>query len=358
VAFATTRPASPLAPGTARLVPGDAAVTVHRGSPTAAADAPLRPGDALTVDFGVAVVQTSAGTISARPGTTIEFDGTSPRITRGDALVEGQDLSVGAPAAQIVVDGIARVRQQLSLEVGVYEGEAAVKTQTASHTVPALRRAVIAGTAGSALGTTLPLSLDATDSWDRRLMGDALELDAALTSRSRGLTNQIASAPAEVREWILATASSKWHEVSPLSDDEPVGELVVAAEIAKAAHLKVDAVIDQMAQRAEGASWGVIAISHGVRTMPAPLAHIDDNLIPAVAAIVKTSAIPVISMNTTPTTVLPTSTPPLAPPGRGSGPSPVEPIIELPVVEVPAAADNPVQGLIQLVGSLLHGLLG
>jgi hypothetical protein len=304
-------------------------------------------------------VQTSAGTISARPGTTIEFDGTSPRITRGDALVEGQDFSVLASAANIVVDGIARVRQQLSLEVGVYEGEAIVKTVTDSHAVPALRRAVIAGMAGSALGTTMPLMLAASDSWDRRLMGDALELDAALTSRSRGLTIQIANAPAELRDRVLATASSKWHELSPLSDDEPLGELVVAAEIAKAAHSTVaamkEAVKDELAQRAEGASWGVIAISRGVRTMPARLAHIDDSIVPAGGAIVKTSPIPVISIGTTPTTLLPTSTPGLQAPPVTSRPVP---IVVPPVVDTPVASDNPVQGLIGIVGSLLHGLLG
>ena len=358
VAFATTRPPAALTPGTARLVPGDSAVTVHRGSPTSAADAPLRSGDALTVERGVAIVQTSTGTISARPGTTITFDDASPRITHGDALIQGHAMAIAAAAADVVVDGVTRLHQGLSLDVGVYRGVATVKTIADSVTVSALRRAVVAGLGGAATTSQSPLPLDPTDTWDRSLMGDALELDAALNARSRGLTMQVANAPGAVRERVLAIAASGWSDLSPLSTDEPVGEVVVAAELAKAAKLPGTAVNDALHARADGASWGLIAIAHGVRSVPARLAAIDDDVVPAVAAVVKVSAIPVIPVQSSPADApaTPTNSKAVIPPALPELPTgdPVTP----PVTDGPLLPDNPVQGLVDAVGGVLHGLLG
>ena len=265
-------------------------------------------------------------------------------------------MSIGAAAADVVVDGTTRLRQGLSLEVGVYRGVATVKTVADSITVQSLRRAVVAGAGGAVQTSEMPLTLDPTDPWDRTLMGDALELDAALNARSRGLTMQVANAAGDVRARVLSIAAAGWGDLSPLSNDEPVGEVVVAAELAKAAKLPGTAIHDALAARSDGASWGLIAISHGVRSVPARLATIDDNVVPAVAAVVKVSAIPVIPVQSVPanTPATPT-TPKLLPPALPELPTdPATP----PVTDGPLLPDNPVQGLVDVVGGVLHGLLG
>lgn len=353
VAFATTRSDPPLDPGTARLVPGGAAVTVHRGSFTAAADAPLRSGDSLTVTRGIAILQTSAGRLLAREGATIAFDDASARLVRGDVLVDAVKFSLATQVANVVVDGVARVRQALSLEVGVYKGAATVSTAIDSLRVPALRRVGVAGALGVATAHTMPLVLDPNDSWDRRLMGTALELDSVLSSRSRGLTAQTAGASEKVRDQILSVASG-WSDVSALSD-QPVGEVVVAAELQKAARLSNFAMRSALALRAEGASWGLVAVSQGVKVLPAALPGIDEAAVPAVHA-VSTLSDPVTT----------TFTPPAA--GFGGSQEPVDQVPVAGRITVAPAAEpgeqpalvvsDPLGPLVSTVGSILSGLLG
>ncbi|MBA2609085.1 MAG: hypothetical protein H0U92_09115 [Actinobacteria bacterium] len=356
VAYATTRPDTSLAPGTARLVPGDAAVTVHRVSPTAAADAPLRSGDVLTVTRGIAIVQTAAGRLFARPGTTIAFDGTSPRIRRGDVLINAtKPFELVTQTAEITVRGVARVHQALSLEVGQYKGSSAVETKAQSFTVPALRRAVIAGLTGSTLGSTTPLSLNPTDSWDRRLMGVALELDAALSSRSRGLTLQVANATVEVRDQVLS-AVHQWTDLTVLAPELPVGESIVAAELARAGQLSHAALRDVLALRAEGASWGLVAVAHGIKTIPAEIPSINATVVP----IVSNLAPPLIDPNTV---ILPPQPykVPVKPVTPAAPPTTQKEVVTPPTAPVqdsaPVVAD-PLGPVVKGVSSILSGLLG
>jgi len=356
VAYATTRPAAPLTPGTARLVPGDAAVTVNRVSPTAAADAPLRSGDALTVTRGVAILQTATGRLFARPGTTITFGGTSPRLKRGEVLIDSlggsKAFSIVTQAGRVAVDGVARIHQGLSLEVGVYDGLAKIKTASASLTVPSLRRAVIAGVAGSTMDSTTPLQLDATDSWDRRLMGVALELDAVLNSRSRGLTLQVAGAPADVREKVLS-ATGQWSDLTVLAPELAVGEAVVAAELARAARLRPGGADNALKMRSEGASWGLIAVSQGLKTIPAEIPGIDEAVVPVVNRLVA----PVVDLEDS---VIVTP-----PPQKVRVPESMPPVIDgKPVVTTPPPVEesepvvvNPLGPLVKGLGSILSGLL-
>ena len=350
LALAENRPLPAVAPGTARLVPGDAAVTVHRGTPVAAADALLRAGDTLTVQRGVAALRTALGTIYAGPGSSIAVTDGAPRIARGDVLVQGQDMIVGMRWATATVNGIARVRQGLTLEVEVYRGGAVVRTATETVGVPRLRRAVVAGN-GASLVTIAPLVLKADDLWDRKFLGSAIELDAALTARSRGLTMQISGEAADVVNKVVAATGFK--DLSALGN-EPIGEFVVAAELARAAHLGESAVAAALRLRSQGASWGLIALEQGLHAVPAPFAGIDTAAVPTgtIPSAPATNATP-----TTPTTpnapsvTVPAVVVPVAPPGETST------VVTLPPAE-PQPPSNPVAALVDGVDNILGGLLG
>jgi hypothetical protein len=345
--YATAGNETPLVPGTARLIPGDAAVTVHRGTPVAAAGALLRAGDTVVVERGVAMLRTAAGAIYARSGSTIAITDAAPRITKGDALVQGKAISIAMRAATAEINGVARIRQGLSLELGVYRGGAVIRTVTETFGVPDLRRAIVAGIGGPASVTMAPLVINAADTWDRKFLLDAIELDAALTARSRGLTNLVAGRTGDVVDKVAA--STGWTDLTPLAQT-PIGEFVVAAELARAAHLDDKAIAAALALREAGASWGLIALEQGVREVPAHIAGLDDIVVPVIAS-VSTPATPEV----TPTVTAPAATPKITTPT-------VSKIDSQPPVTVPpeptAPASNPVAGLVEGVDNLLGGLLG
>jgi hypothetical protein len=351
VAFATTRPTAPLLPGTARLVPGGAAVTVHRGSPVSAADALLRAGDSITVNSGVATVRTAAGSLFARAGSAIAITDGAPRVTRGDVIVQGKSFTVAMRSATADITGTARVRQALTLEIGMYNGGAVVRTMTETLGVPRLRRAIVAGAGGPAAVQIAPLVLDATDNWDRKFLGDALELDVVLTARSRGLTMQVAGGGNSVLDKLLATPA--WKDALTVLSDTPIGEVIVAAELARAANLPKEAVEAALRLRSEGASWGLIALDQGVHSIPETFEGLDSVVVPVVAPAVVVPEAP-----TTPTVPAPT--------GNVTGgvqpPTPTVPSVSnvpparVPVV--PVEPPNPIAGLVGTLDDLLAGLLG
>ena len=353
VAFATTSKPPTLALGTARLVPGDAAVTVRRATPVAAADALLRAGDTFVVERGIAVLKTRAGEIHALAGSTVAITDGAPRVTAGDVLVLGKGFNVAMRSATAEINGLVRVRQGLSLELEVYRGGALLRTPTETHGVPRFRRAIVTGSGGPFAVTVAPLVLDAHDRWDRKFLGDALELDAVLSARSRGLTMQVAGRGAELMDRVRARTG--WTQLTALPD-QPIGELVVAAELARAADLGGDGMAAALQLRAEGASWGLIALEQGVREVPPAFDGLDSVVVPVLAPSVVVPLGP--DAPSSPATTAPSPrprikvpAPPITPPGNSQPPVTVAP----PPTATPS---NPVSGLIDTVDGLVGGLLG
>jgi hypothetical protein len=351
LAYAGARSEGPLAPGTARLIPGDAAVTVRRGTPVAAADALLRAGDSIVVEHGVATVKTASGSLVARAGSVIAITEGAPKIKSGDVLVQGKQFAIAMRSATADVTGTARVRQGLTLELGMYRGGAVVRTMTEMLGVPRLRRAIVAGAGGPAAVQIVPLVLDATDKWDRKFLGDALELDVVLTARSRGLTMQVAGGGNTVLDRVLATP--QWKDALTVLGNTPIGEIVVAAELARAAKLPKDAVAAALALRSEGASWGLIALDQGVHSIPQTFDGLDGVVVPSVAPAQFVPTAPSV-----PTVTVPTA----GTSGTKSVPTTIPTGTNHPVVTVPPAAPvepaNPVAGLVETLDDLLGGLLG
>jgi hypothetical protein len=251
-------------------------------------------------------------------------------------------------AATAEVNGIARVRQGLSLEIEVYRGGALVRTATQTLGVPRLRRAIVAGRGGPASVSIAPLILSATDQWDRKFLGEALELDAALSARSRGLTMQIAGGGLDLMDQIIARTG--WTKLTPLPD-QPIGELLVAAELARAANLDDDAMADALQLRADGASWGLIALEQGVHSLPPSIEGLDRVVVPTIAPDVVVPLAPETKTSPAPT---PTTTPTLK--TRITVPTvKAQPPVTVPPEPTPS---NPVSGLVDTVDNLVGGLLG
>jgi hypothetical protein len=226
-----------------------------------------------------------------------------------------------------------------------------VRTATETVGVGRLRRAVVSGN-GESLVTIAPLVLNAADQWDRKFLGTAIELDAALSARSRGLTMQVAGDATDVVNKVVAATG-----FAPLTllRNEPVGEYVVAAELARAAHLGNEAVDAALKLRSQGASWGLIAIEQGVHSVPAPVAGLDNVVVPvgtagSVAQVPTTNTGAPTPAAKSPSVPLPSVTPPTVPTGT---PTPVT----VPPAE-PQQPTNVVATLVDGVDNLLGGLLG
>jgi hypothetical protein len=276
---------------------------------------------------------------------------------RGDVLVVAKGFEIATRNASAVVDGITRIRQELSVEFGVYRGSAAVHTFDRDINVPVLRRAVIAGSGGATSMSTRPLSLDATDLWDRQLLGTALELDVALSSRSRGLTMQVAGRGDEVVSKVLAATG--WRDLTSLGQ-EPVGEVVVAAELAKFVGGGADVARAALRLRDEGASWGLVAVANGLRRPPRAFPEVDavavpvfgePRLVTGYVTAVSSAPTTIVAGSTIPKVKLPLTTPTTAP---GTGGSVVNVV---PVQQDPPIVD-PIGTVVRGVGNVIGGLLG
>ncbi len=246
-----------------------------------------------------------------------------------------------------MVSGVTRIRQALSLEVASYDGVTNVRTARDEYALNELRRVVIVGAGGSTSGRVSPLTLNPADAWDRQYLGVAIELDRALTERSRGLTLQSDGSTADVQARLLDVLSS-WSELVPLGDTA-VGEAIIAAELATAARLDTAGLHEMLLWRADGASWGIIAFELGLTSVPA-LPGVDETAIPA-----------------TPTTSLNAVTPGATTPSAGvSGPrftvpgaGPVKPTPTTPTTTEPApVVVDPLGGVVSGLGNVLGGLLG
>jgi hypothetical protein len=149
----------------------------------------------------------------------------------------------------------------------------------------------------------------------------------------------------------LLNALAQCTDLAPLGDTS-VGDAVVAAELATAAHLDRSGLRQMLLSRADGASWGLIAYELGFTSLPQELPGIDETAMAAVPT--TTTAAPVSAPTTTPTTT----------PGRtfvvpGAGPVPTTaPPTATPTTEPEPVVVDPLGGLVNGLGNVLGGLLG
>ncbi len=160
----------------------------------------LKVGDRVRMRQGTGVIRLSDDRrLELRTGSDVELqavDGAAedvrPTLMGGDLLVvsDGQPFAVGTTAAELAVQGDARLSRGVSLLVATYEGTAQLSAGGSTLTVPALRQAALPAT-GQFPTSVIPLEYKADDAWDQRYLSEAIELSSLLTGRSDGFAAQL-----------------------------------------------------------------------------------------------------------------------------------------------------------------------
>lgn len=256
--------------------------------PAGQAARPLREGDGIAPgsivktgkDARVRLSTDGKQAIELAPETEATIRGAGGvSLDRGSALGEAGSRSLSFDSGGIgvqIASGAARLERLLgTLRVGVYSGAARVSLLGRGVDVPAYRELFFAG--GIPVERSpKPLQLNAADPWDRRLLGDVLELDRELAQFGRGFNSEFgaqAAAPVFFVNFVpvpQAVATVAAAPVGTSAADKLIG-LVFAQQIAQRdgnpAHVRTlfNALI---AERRAGATWGLIAKERGLQLRP------------------------------------------------------------------------------------------
>jgi hypothetical protein len=209
--------------------------------------------------------------------------GAVPGLLAGDLLVTAagdEDVVVEADRTRVRLgDGAARLSRSLALTVAVYQGGGAGLDSVGRElTVPALRQAVVPAPGLLPLRPS-PLRYEERDAWDRRFLGEAIDLGRELVAKSRGFTGQLRAGEGRTAGFyrLLLPALEDEASFGPALVDVELedtgrspGELLVGAAIAVAGEKgtfapRWEAVF---AFRDAGAEWGLVALDQDVDRSP------------------------------------------------------------------------------------------
>lgn len=258
-----------LAPGEVRLVVDGRVELKAPGGAWAPVEGrrALRAGETVRVREGKAVLELPEGdSAELRSGSTVAITGGSPafRLEQGDLLVQARHapVAIDGGSATASVGGAAKLHRSASLVAGVYDGSVRLSGAGQVLSVPRLRQAVVAGV-GTLPDAVRPLGLKDDDEWDRRMLGDVLELDRRLVAFAHGFEasvfGAVADDPGFYRALLPALAGA------PITSDflatRSAGENLVG--LALVALDRRDSIEARMTKvfglRSEGARWGLIA---------------------------------------------------------------------------------------------------
>ncbi len=201
----------------------------------------------------------------------------APEVVEGDAVVVAADeLDFRAGDVEVVLrDGAARVHRGLGVTVAVYEGAAQVSSagRELAGGLGALRQVSVPAT-GLLPREPSPLLYDEADPdpWDRRFLGDAIDLGAELDRRSRSFTGEVGgrtSVDAPLLRRVLPRLADERDFADALLTgvQRTAGEaLVGAAIVVEAGDASFRERWDEVFSfRADGARWGLVALDQQVR---------------------------------------------------------------------------------------------
>jgi hypothetical protein len=352
-----------------------------RWSPTG--ETTIHPGDRLRVrdrddERGRAVLRLAGdGSLELRAGSVVALS--ELPILRGDGLVIAGDapLSVGTIGAvfKIASGSTAKLRADLALGAGSYKGSVTVASAGRSMTVPRFRQIDLAAP-GLLPSAPAPFAMNAADEWDRRFLGDAIDLGRDLDQRSAGFTAQsrgaVTADAAEFRRILPGLAGEAAFDDRLLRSGPPAaGERLVGATIALHGDEGrfTDRWHEAMAFRGEGADWGLVALDQGVTAEPVlddlevAFGRFGDRLEIASRPITTTprpTAVPVEEPESSATSAPPNGTPPPSnpTPPPTTTPPPESPV-QLPTIDTGVeVVDGILDPLVDSVNSVLDGLVG
>ncbi len=375
-----------------KLGAGEARLSVERGSRVLAGrrgdglrlvtgDRRLGLGSQVKVLAGSAVVALDDGsTVEVRKGSEIEL-GSPMSLVAGDALVttSGRPLTVAAAGSQVQVAGAARLLRDLAVSAASYQGQVTLRSAGRSLVVPALRQAGVP-TLGELPDQPEPLEYDAADPWDRRFLGEAIDMGAELEAKSQGFTASLqrgeGTTPGFYRQLLPELGSEPAFGPSLLSSRRPPGETLVGAAIVVAGRQGsfAERWNGVFGFREQGAAWGLVALDQQVTDVTALGRTVDLAIGRVSFAFAPPSSVPSSSApSDVPRTPRPSSTPassptptsrpapPSSPPTTRppAGPAPTTPTLPLPVPTTPPPSGERqlLAPLLDTVGDTLDGLL-
>ncbi|CAN5597647.1 hypothetical protein BH20ACT2_BH20ACT2_10430 [soil metagenome] len=391
--------------GEARLVVDGLAEIVRVGGDTEQVDdsAMLDDGDVVTVLEGTGQFELPAGvTLEGRMAADEADEGSRLRIGEVPELLAGDLLVIAPDAAAITLGGTdvaldrgdegtvaARLSRTFAVGVAVYQGAAAIDSAGSAAAVDGLRQIEVPAP-GRVPRTPVPLVYDTADPWDRRFLGEAIDLSKQLDAVSGPYSASVALTPASLNADFFSRVLPGLADETGLAEAleerpaAPAGETVVGAAIVT---LGTDGTFADRWEavfefRDAGAEWGLVARDQGVPGGPllevvreaASVTEFDFSPPAELAA-----ALPGADLGAVPPTVTPVpsaspgssappagddqAAPPSGAPAPSSGPpapvAPEPPLAPLlpampPVDSEPGSVLGP---LVNPVGELLGGLL-
>ncbi|HUP69790.1 MAG TPA: hypothetical protein VM142_08240 [Acidimicrobiales bacterium] len=265
-----------LDPGEARLSvsPGaDVVVAVPgKAAERVAGNRTFPAGSTVTVSAGTAGLELSTGPeLELRRGSELRL-GRQPSLVRGDLLVAftgDKPLTILTANSEVRVLGAARLARDLAVSASSYRGHLRLRSAGRTLEVPALRQGDIPSL-GVVSPRPEPLDYDPSDPWDRRFLGEAIELGEELEAKSEGFTSSLRENEGRTPGYfrLLVPALEKEREFGPplLIGERPPGETLVGATIVVAAEQGSFVARWQKVFefRDQGAPWGLVALDQKV----------------------------------------------------------------------------------------------
>jgi hypothetical protein len=264
---------NPLPPAGARVTVAGVAMVVHLdgSSEELASGDVVRAGEEVRVEAGnVALELADGGVLEGRAGTGDDADtrivvDATPELVAGELLMVG-DPGLAVDAAGTIVyaaaaNSAARVERELAVTAKAYRGALEIDSAGQDRSVPALRQLGIASL-GRPPTSPSPIDLLASDPWDRRFLGEAIDVGGRLDSLSAAFTAEHQRPMTETDIGVLLPALASEPELASwLRDDVRLaGEVLVgAAMVTLGASWD-----DTFAFRDDGAGWGVVALDRGL----------------------------------------------------------------------------------------------
>lgn len=304
-------------------------------------------GDRIKVLSGTAVLERAdGGILELRRGSEVRY-GAHPALLAGSALAVAGDqpLVVEAAGSSLSVDtGAARLTRTLAVSAASYRGSVSVNSVGQMIDVPALREASIPA-AGVVPAHVSPISYSASDPWDRRYLGVAMELADQLQARSEGFTASLGADQGRSVGFFrtVVPALTHEHDFQPalLQRTRPPGETLVGATLVELGRggTFAERWTRAFSFRDDGASWGLVALDQGINDVTKVTGNLDDAIGRAPLLLAAPAPAPVAAnevpvgpvadptkperVTPTPPGVTPTSAPLVTPPVTVPGAPPV-----------------------------------
>jgi hypothetical protein len=264
---------NPVREGTARLDPNGVVEVSVDGAPFVRAShgRTLGAGDRVRVIDGEAVLDLPhSSKVELRGGSAVTVKGAGEpelALDQGDLLVEsgrGDTVAVDGGTALVAVAGNSKLRRGVSLAAGVYDGTARMQRNDQGLTIPQYRQAAVVGT-GILPQAPEPLSLSASDEWDRRMLGPVLALDEQLTLFARTFEALAPPSPGPdlYKQWLPALAP--FPITADLLAGRAAGENLIGLTLVALDNGDFQTRFQRIfGFRAQGAIWGLVAADRAI----------------------------------------------------------------------------------------------